>query len=118
MSTVAAPRPPVQSNPAPSPRKPRTIRPATGVASLTLTISGINYRVRPLYVDPGSDCTHLVRLTKADGTVYFVSEHVDHPRCDCPDFTFSREGLDPAGCKHIKACLLFGLISECGANLG
>ncbi len=30
--------------------------------------------------------------------------------CDCPDYIFRRDGLDPSGCKHIKALVGSGLI--------
>ena len=42
-----------------------------------------------------------------------TSLHTEFPRlhtCDCPDFTFKREGIDPEGCKHIKALVACGLI--------
>ncbi len=31
--------------------------------------------------------------------------------CDCPDFIFHRDGLDPGGCKHIKALVACGLLA-------
>jgi hypothetical protein len=30
--------------------------------------------------------------------------------CDCPDFIFHRDGVDPDGCKHIKALVAYGLL--------
>ena len=43
------------------------------------------------------------RLRKEDGTVYHIAVTEHGPTCDCPDWTFHRDGIDPAGCKHIKA---------------
>jgi len=50
------------------------------------------------------------RLIKADGGVYDLSESRYGPSCDCPDYIFRRDGLDPAGCKHVKALVRHGLI--------
>ncbi|WP_435016550.1 hypothetical protein TA3x_004119 [Tundrisphaera sp. TA3] len=52
------------------------------------------------------------RLTKRDGVAYDVAETVHGPTCDCPDFIFRRDGLDPDGCKHIRALVDSGLIDE------
>jgi hypothetical protein len=51
-----------------------------------------------------------VRLTKPDGSSYDVDLADRWPRCDCPDFIFRREGLDPGGCKHIRALVGAGLM--------
>ena len=50
------------------------------------------------------------RLTKADGTIYDVAQTSYGPQCDCPDYIFRRDGLDPSGCKHIRALVGSGLI--------
>ncbi|HEY2157668.1 MAG TPA: hypothetical protein VGH33_18710 [Isosphaeraceae bacterium] len=52
------------------------------------------------------------RLIKADGAVYDLSETRYGPSCDCPDYIFRRDGLDPSGCKHIKALVRHGLIAN------
>ena len=51
------------------------------------------------------------RLDKADGACYDVTETVYGPQCDCPDFIFRRDGIDPTGCKHVKALIAQGLIA-------
>ena len=50
------------------------------------------------------------RLKKTDGTTYDVVQTVHGLECECPDFVFHRDGLDPDGCKHIKALAACGLI--------
>jgi hypothetical protein len=52
------------------------------------------------------------RLKKADGTIYDLAETCHGLTCDCPDFTFHRDGLDEGGCKHIKAMVAVGLLSR------
>ena len=67
------------------------------------------YRVRPIRCDP-SDAVRAFRLNKPDGTLYDVAQTRFGPQCDCPDFVFRRDGLDPAGCKHVKSLVAEGLI--------
>jgi hypothetical protein len=52
------------------------------------------------------------RLNKPDGTLYDVAQTHFGNQCDCPDFIFRRDGLDPCGCKHVKALVAEGLIDE------
>jgi hypothetical protein len=67
------------------------------------------YAVHPLEGKaPATD--RAFRLNKADGTLYDVAETRHGPQCDCPDFVFRRDGLDPAGCKHVQALVAQGLI--------
>jgi hypothetical protein len=90
-------------------RKPA--RPAHGVARLVLHINGTAYSLHPLWCD-GVEATRLYRLRKCGTpTRYVVAETPDGPVCDCPDYTFHREGIDPDGCKHIKAMVATGLIT-------
>jgi hypothetical protein len=96
MSTMTAPRPI---------RKPA--RPTHGTCRLTLSINGSCYGVKP---NRGADVRSF-RLRKSDGRVYDVARTEDGPTCDCPDFIFHREGIDPDGCKHIKAMAACGLLS-------
>jgi hypothetical protein len=90
-------------------RKPA--RHAQAVARLSLFINGKAYHVRPLPVDAS---THLkaFRLRKFDGTEYDVAQGGHGITCDCPDFTFNRDGIDPEGCKHIKALVACGLMDR------
>lgn len=100
---------------APADRPTRTstkaARPAGGTCGLTLSINGVRYRVRPI---PCGDfgAVKAFRLAKqgGKGDVYDLVAFVDHAACDCPDFTFHRDGRDPAGCKHLKAARACGLI--------
>jgi len=78
---------------------------------LDLTIGRTTYAIRPLA------CASVIadrafRLTKGDGTAYDVSQTTYGPICDCPDYIFRRDGLDPSGCKHIKALVGSGLIGS------
>lgn len=85
-----------------------TIQRATP-AQLYLTIRDGLYAVRKIDCDPliGDQA---YRLLKADGNCYDVIQTRYGPSCDCPDFLFRRDGLDPAGCKHIQALVACGLI--------
>lgn len=91
-------------------RSPRRVRPAHGVCRLSLAINGTLYQVRPVECHP-SAALRCYALSKADGTAYHVSQHVHGPECDCPDFVFHRDGIDPAGCKHVKALAVFGMVT-------
>ncbi len=109
MSKVARPLPVGQ----PKGRKPA--RPTHGRCRLTLTINGTLYNVRPVPADPGV-ASKAYRIKKSDGRVYDITQTAYGPECDCPDFTFHRDGIDPNGCKHIKAMIAVGLIEKGGAR--
>jgi hypothetical protein len=91
----------------------RTSRPARAVCRLTIAINGMDYRVNPNQAE-GSAALKAYRLTKADGTAYDAALTVHGLTCDCPDFIFRRDGIDPEGCKHIKAMVAFGLLDSKG----
>jgi hypothetical protein len=77
---------------------------------VTLVINGVEYVARPLpSAEPAAQ--RLFRLRKADGSVYHVAQHAYGAECDCPDFIFHRDGMDPTGCKHIKALAACGMIA-------
>lgn len=79
------------------------------VARLTLSIDGVDYRLRRIDAHPEA-ARKAWRLRKADGTTYHVAV-MDHGiECECPDFVFRREGIDPEGCKHCKALVAVGLL--------
>jgi hypothetical protein len=84
-------------------------KPAKRAVGLVLTIQETSYALRPLACDPIS-ASRAFRLRKSDGTLYDVSQTDFGPACDCPDFVFRRDGLDPAGCKHVQALAAHGLI--------
>lgn len=50
------------------------------------------------------------RLVKDDGTVYDLVQTKHGAECDCPDFVFRRDGLDPKGCKHVQALVAAGMM--------
>jgi hypothetical protein len=81
----------------------------TAPSRLVLTIDRTAYVILPLprALDPSK---RAYRLIKGDGAVYDLSESSYGPSCDCPDYIFRRDGLDPAGCKHVKALVQHGLI--------
>jgi hypothetical protein len=93
----------------------RTIRPARTVCRLTLVINDMNYRVEPNAAE-ASAALKAYRLSKADGTDYDVAQTVHGLTCDCPDFIFRRDGIDPEGCKHIKAMVTYGLLDSKGVS--
>lgn len=82
---------------------------AAHVARLTLSIDGVDYRLRSVPIDP-SIGRKAWRLRKADGTTYHVAVTEHGPECECPDFVFRRDGIDPEGCKHVKALRAVGLL--------
>ncbi len=88
----------------------RKVKPAHGIARLTLAINGTSYVLRRIPCDP-SAALRAWRLRKADGTTYNVGVTEFGPTCDCPDQEFRREGIDPHGCKHIASLRAVGLLS-------
>lgn len=78
---------------------------------LDLTIGRTTYAIEPIAETfwPGS---RAFRLVKGDGTIYDVASTTHGPICDCPDYIFRRDGLDPLGCKHIRALVGSGLIGD------
>lgn len=103
----------------PAPHVPRVSRPAHGTARLTLQINGTVYGVRPIPADTFGASGKAYRLRKSgavapDGgpVFYDVCESVFGPTCDCPDFVFHRDGIDPGGCKHVKALVAVGLLGR------
>ncbi|WP_435020356.1 hypothetical protein TA3x_001785 [Tundrisphaera sp. TA3] len=101
MDAETNPRPEAGSGPPPPTRRP-------GRARLTLTINNINYDVRPIPPGDGS-ISRAFRLSR-DGNIYDVAQTVHGPTCDCPDFIFRRDGLDPEGCLHIRAMIAVGIL--------
>ena len=83
---------------------------APAPSELFLSIHPHLYRVHSLECDPGI-AVKAFRLNKADGTLYDVAQTEHGPRCDCPDFIFRRDGLDPHGCLHIRAMRAVGILS-------
>jgi hypothetical protein len=86
-------------------------------SSLVLVINQTFYRVRALHGESGAE-DRAFRLNKADGTLYDVAQTRYGPRCDCPDFVFRRDGIDPAGCKHVRALVAEGLIEGLRTPVG
>lgn len=84
-------------------------RPSHGLARLSLFINGTAYHILPLPADKPTTIKAF-RLRKFDGTEYDVAQNFRGMTCDCPDFTFNSEGIDPEGCKHIKALVSCGLL--------
>src|SRR5262245_8096363 len=103
MPTLTAPAPRVQS-------KPRTVRPAHGVARLTLTINGTPYALHPFAAE-APEVGRAYRLRKADGTVYDAAEMAGGAICSCPDFIFARDGRANGPCKHLAALAAVGLLA-------
>jgi hypothetical protein len=112
MSTVTRPSPNGQRAARPS-RARKPARTPHGIARLTLFINGTACGVVPLQPDPDA-ASKAYRLRKSDGTAYHVAQTVNGPSCDCPDFTFNRDGIDPGGCKHCRALAAVGLFDREG----
>ncbi len=81
---------------------------------LTLTIDGVHFSVRPIQSE--DDQIHrafrLRRKPFRSGVIFDVAETVHGAVCDCPDFVFRRDGLDPRGCLHIRAMRAVGLLNK------
>jgi hypothetical protein len=88
--------------------KKAATKPATGRCSLALSINGTRYKVKPLPRDFGG--IKAFRLVKPDGEFHDVSRHLHGMECTCGDFVWRRDGLDSAGCKHVKAMKACGLL--------
>jgi hypothetical protein len=82
----------------------------TDVSSLVLLIGSTPYVVQPLPHESEEE-RRVFRLLKADGAAYDLAETRYGLACDCPDFIFRRDGLDPNGCKHVKALVRHGLLA-------
>jgi hypothetical protein len=92
-----------------APERRASARPSSCSTDLFLRINRTFYEVRALACDP-IIADRAFRLNKADGTFYHISQTRYGPHCDCPDFIFRRDGIDPTGCKHVKALVAEGLI--------
>lgn len=62
-------------------------------------------------VTPLTNAGAAFRLTKNGGAVYDIADGARGATCDCPDYIYRRDGLDPKGCKHIQALVEIGLLS-------
>jgi hypothetical protein len=93
------------------PLRQRRIGPARAACRLTMEINGVDYRVEQS-PDEASAARKSYRLRKLNGTAYDVALTNHGLTCDCPDFIFHRDGLDPDGCKHIKAMVAYGLLDR------
>jgi hypothetical protein len=67
--------------------------------SFVVRIKDRAYSVQPIHTPE----VRLYSLTKSDGRTYHVHEDEHGIACDCPDYVWKREGLDPQGCKHVRA---------------
>ena len=76
---------------------------------LDLTIDRTTYALERVACHP-SIGPRAYRLTKGDGVAYDVAQTSFGLQCDCPDFIFRRDGIDPDGCKHVRALIDSGLI--------
>ena len=87
-------------------------KPASGKCGLTLRINGTRYRVRPLPADFGG--MRAFRLTKPDGEFHDIAREIHGLSCTCGDWVFRRDGIDEAGCKHVRAAVAVGLLDSTG----
>src|SRR4051812_10686288 len=82
---------------------------------LVLRVNGTRYTVRPVPAeDPAVRRAWRLRKlgdSKPVGAVYDVAETTEGNTCDCGDYQFRRDGIDPRGCKHLQALARLGLIS-------
>ncbi len=113
MTSLHAGFPRLHDDPAAMPRVRVGPPLGSGAARLSLFIGGVAYHLRTLAPDPPA-AARAFRLRKFDGTEYDVAQTVEGLTCDCPDFTFHREGNDPQGCKHIRALVECGLLAASG----
>ena len=84
----------------------------TGRCRLFLRISGTFYILSRLD-RPQAAILEGWRLTKKDGTAYDVALTEHGVECSCPDYIIRRDGIEPEGCKHTRACIAVGLLKQC-----
>jgi hypothetical protein len=82
-------------------------RGSPGTCSLTLTIAGTDYRLRPVARgDLGPDVLVAWTLRKAGtATRHVAAETIEGPTCDREDHLYRRRP-----CKHIRAMRAMGLL--------
>jgi hypothetical protein len=83
-----------------------------GRCRLVLTINGVQFVVRPIRTEDDAirRAFRLRRLPLRSDIIFDVAETRHGAVCDCPDFVFRRDGLDPRGCLHIRAMRAVGLL--------
>ena len=80
-----------------------------GTCRLFLRISGTVYMLSRLD-RPRAAVLEGWRLTKRDGTQYDCCRTEHGYSCDCPDYAWRRDGVEPDGCKHTRALVRVGLL--------
>ncbi len=60
-----------------------------------------SYSVEEVECDGSEQLWQVTRLRTEDE--HWVHRHGLYFGCDCPDFIFRRDGIDPRGCLHIQA---------------
>lgn len=75
---------------------------------LILHINGQAHNVRPVMND-AFPSARAFRLHESGIGIYNVAQTLLGHECDCPDFVFLRETIDPIGCEHIKALIAMGV---------
>jgi hypothetical protein len=85
-----------------------------GSCRLTLTANRVLFSVRPVQSedDQIKRAFRLRRIPFRSAVIFDVAETVQGATCDCPDFVFRRDGLDPRGCLHIRAMRAVGLLDK------
>jgi hypothetical protein len=94
-------------------QKPVKVKPeAHNVCSLTLSIAGTKYRVKPVRCDLHSGASRCFELVKQDATraAYHISQHPHGAECTCADYEY-RHRDNGTVCKHLRALSAFGLVT-------
>jgi hypothetical protein len=91
-------------------KPPRVKAEARDVCSLTLSIAGTKYRVKPVRCDLHSGASRCFELVKRDGEQYHVSQHAHGAECTCADFEY-RHRDNGSSCKHLRALSAFGIVT-------
>ncbi len=79
-----------------------------GRCSLTLTINGAAYAVRPIRPE-AFGVVKAFSLRKAGGERHAIAETIEGPTCDCGDYAWRRDGTGEP-CKHLAAARACGLL--------
>ena len=79
---------------------------------LTLTINAVHFSGRPITTEDANvkRAFRLRKQPRRSDVIFDVAETVHGAICDCPDFEFRRDGLDPRGCLHVWAMKAVGLL--------
>jgi hypothetical protein len=95
------------------PKSAKAARKAEPTMTLALAINHIVYSVTLIPDVKDIDVIKCVRLEKkGDSATYDVAMVTRGLSCSCPDWQARHADFNTSGCKHIRACVHFGLLEQ------